>query len=163
VKFLVIWKLELSLSPHVAAAVAHARLGRDRRHPRRPSPRGAWVGTPEGGDAVGGGSSRGVGAAADDGGDFGVGQSGQVVVGDGLFLLGGQLGECLGQFGGGVRLGVAGGGRRGIRCLGDGDRAAGGRAGDVDGLAVGDGHEPRFDVGVGRKIGIGLHRGQEGF
>src|SRR5712692_3977503 len=36
-------------------------------------------------------------------------------------------------------------------------------AGDVDGLAVGDGHEPRFDVGVGRKIGVGLHRGQEGF
>ncbi len=45
--------------------------------------RGAWVGTPEGGDAIGGGSSRGVGAAADDGGDVGVGQPGEVVVGDG--------------------------------------------------------------------------------
>jgi hypothetical protein len=69
---------------------------------------GAWIGTPEGGDAIGGGPSRGVGAAADDGGDVGVGQPGEVVVGDGLFLLGGQLGDCLGEFAGGVRLGVAG-------------------------------------------------------
>jgi hypothetical protein len=123
----------------------------------------AWVGTAEGGDAIGGGSSRGVGAAAEDGGDFGVGQPGEIVVGDSLFLLGGQLGQCLGQFGG-VRLAVAGErGRCGIWCLGDGDRTARGRAGNVDGLAVGDGHEPRFDVGVGRKIGVGLHRGQEGF
>src|SRR5437879_10291745 len=79
--------------------------------------RGAWVGTPEGGDAIGGGSSRGVGAAAKDGGYFGVGQPGEVVVGDGLFLLAGQLGECLGQFGGGAWFGIAGGGGRcGIRC-----------------------------------------------
>src|SRR5438445_13858727 len=88
--------------------------------------RGAWVATPEDGDAIGGGSSRGVGAAAADGGDFGVGQPGEVVVGDGLFLLGGQLGECPGQSGGGVRHGVAGGGGRcRSRSLGGGGCAGG--------------------------------------
>ena len=47
----------------------------------------------QGGDAVGGGAAGGVGAAAEDGGDLGVGQAGQVVVGDRLPLLGGQRGE----------------------------------------------------------------------
>ena len=51
---------------------------------------GAPAGPPEGGDAVGGGPSDGVRGAADDGGDLGVGQACQVVVGDGLFLLGGS-------------------------------------------------------------------------
>ena len=55
------------------------------------------VGAPEGGDAVGGGTAGGVGAAAEDGGDLGVGQPGQVVVGDGLPLLGRQAGERLGE------------------------------------------------------------------
>src|SRR5262249_28609629 len=48
---------------------------------------------PERGDAIGGGAAGRIRAAADDGGDVGVGQPGQVVVGDGLFLFGGQPGD----------------------------------------------------------------------
>src|SRR5215472_8582500 len=55
------------------------------------------VAAPERGDAIGGGAAGRVRAAADDGGDVGVGQPGQVVVGDGLLLLGGQPGDGPGE------------------------------------------------------------------
>ena len=45
------------------------------------------VTAPQAGDAIGGGPAGRVGAAADNGGDIGVGQPGQVVIGDGLLLL----------------------------------------------------------------------------
>src|SRR5580704_6251505 len=91
---------------------------------------GARIGTPEGGDAVGCGAADRVGAAADDVGDIGIRQPGQVVVGDGLFLLGRQsrdgIGEVAVKAGDGTIYGVGG---RLVRGIGDGYGAAGSRAG----------------------------------
>ncbi len=69
---------------------------------------GARIRAPESGDAVGGGPACGVGAAAEDGGDFGVGQPGQVVIGDGLLLLGGQPGQGLREIVVEIQAGLAG-------------------------------------------------------
>ena len=46
-------------------------------------------------DAVGGGAAGGVGGAAEDRGDVGVGQAREVVVRDGLLLLGGKSCELV--------------------------------------------------------------------
>src|SRR5271166_5815526 len=123
---------------------------------------GGRIGAPEGGDAVGCGTTDRVGAAADDVSDIGMAQPGQVVVGDGLFLLRRQsrdgIGEVAIKAGGWTIRGARG---HGVGGLGDRYGAAGGRAGEVDGFAVGDGDQPRLDVGVGRKVRVGLHRGQE--
>jgi len=43
----------------------------------------------------------------------------------------------------------------------DGNRPAVPGADDVDGFAVGDGDEPRLDVGAGRKLGVGLQGGEK--
>src|SRR6202034_2036372 len=77
------------------------------------------VGAPQGGDAVGGSPSGGDGAAVQQRGDLGVGQSGQVVVGHRLALFGGQRGNRFGQVmvrSVGVIL------RRPLRCVRDRDR-----------------------------------------
>ena len=50
---------------------------------------------------------------------------------------------------------------RGVGGIGNRDGPPGGCAGDVDGLAVRDRHQPRLDVGVGRQLRVGLHGGQE--
>lgn len=60
-----------------------------------------------------------------------------------------------------VELEIATGCGRLVRCLGDGNRAAAPRAGDIDGFAVGDRDQPCLDVGVGGQVRIGLHGGQE--
>src|SRR5260370_36193718 len=54
---------------------------------------GTGVAAPERGDAVGGGPAGRVRAAANDGGDVGIGQARPIVVSDGLFLFGGQPGD----------------------------------------------------------------------
>ncbi len=56
------------------------------------------IGAPQGGDAVGGRAAGGGRAAVEKRGDLGVGQPGQVVIGDRLTLLGGQGGDRFGEF-----------------------------------------------------------------
>src|SRR5216684_8599996 len=81
---------------------------------------GARVRAPEGGDAVSGCAPCGVGAATDDGGDAGVGQSGEVVIRDGLFLLGRQPGEDLSEIVADVQVVAARGLGYRVGWLGDG-------------------------------------------
>src|ERR1700744_6146943 len=57
------------------------------------------IGAPQRGDAVGGRAAGGGGAAVEKRGDLGVGQSGQVVIGDRLTLLGRKGGNGFGEFG----------------------------------------------------------------
>ena len=52
-------------------------------------------------------------------------------------------------------------GRRAIGQLGDGDGAPAGGANVVDGLAMGDGHQPGRHVTVRSQAGIRLHRRKE--
>src|SRR5262249_19984520 len=90
-----------------------------------------------------------VRAAADDGGDVGVGQPGQVVIGDGLFLFGGQPGDGPGEIAvePAART-IRGGRRRVVRRLGGPDGAAGrrprGGAAPAGGRAAGPSHAWTF-------------------
>ncbi len=71
-------------------------------------------------DAVGGGAARGIGGVAEQFGDLGERQAGDVVIGHGLALFGGQALQCRPQVGVAGRGIGAGGGAVGQRVGGDG-------------------------------------------
>ncbi len=106
-----------------------------------------------------GGAAGGVLAATHDRGDLAIGHPHEVVIGDGLALLEGQRAQRVPESGAVAPADVVGAGS--VRQLGHGDGASLRRANLVDGLAMGDGHQPGHDVTVGAQAGICLHRRQE--
>ena len=125
----------------------------------------APIGAAQRGDAVSSGAPGRIGSAADDGGYLGVGQarpgSGRrppVCLAGSRWRASVRSSSRLGSrpaAGDPVTGGADSGG-----CA-DRDRPAGDGADDVDRLAVRDGHQPGLDVGVGRQVRVGPHRGQE--
>jgi len=127
--------------------------------PGRAQRRGRAAGGPhEDGDTVGRCPLDRGGGAAGDLGDLGVGQAGEVVVGDCLFLFVRQTIQRLEEivivvllwFGRWFRNVISG---QCLMCSG---------ADDGDRLVVGDGHQPGFNIGIARKVRKSLQRGQKG-
>ena len=112
-------------------------------------------------DAIRRGPPRRGLVVAEELGDLGVRQAGEVVVRHRLPLLARQRLQRVPQLGvpgTSVRLHAAG---RGFGQLVHRDGAAGAGAVLVDRLAFGDRDQPRLDVAARPELGIGAHRGEE--
>src|SRR5690606_34457961 len=110
------------------------------------------VAATQGLQAVCGGAAGGVGAVAEDGGDLGEGQAGEVVVGDRPTLLVGERRDRVPHVGR-LLTGLDAAGAAVGQPVG-GDRAPRAGAQEVDRLAVGDGDQPRLEVRVGVEVGV---------
>ena len=110
-------------------------------------------------DAVGGGATSGLCCSADEAGDLGVGQAGEIVVGDGLTLFEGQRPDGVPQVGLGCAGNADGEGRS--TKSSSGQAVVSPLTHDVDRLPVGDSDQPGLHVGVFREFGEGAESGQE--